>query len=164
MLNLQWDLGFSLVAVSSGYSLVAVCQLLIAVVSLAAEHRLWGAWASVVAAHGFSRCGPELWSTGPGVEAHGLSCSVARGIFLDQCWNRCHLHWQAGCLPLATQEALSCSFDPRRSSASTGWVLCEHFSTCRFFDVFVGGGELCVLLFCHLDLSQKILNIAPCAI
>ena len=26
---------------------------------------------------------------------HGLSCSAARGIFLDQRWNPCSLHWQA---------------------------------------------------------------------
>ena len=32
--------GFSLVAVSGGYSLVAVCGLLIPVASLVAEHRL----------------------------------------------------------------------------------------------------------------------------
>ena len=33
-------MGFSLVAVSRGYSLVAVLRLLIAMVSLVAEHRL----------------------------------------------------------------------------------------------------------------------------
>ena len=40
------------VAVSRGYPLVAVCGLLIAGVSLFAEHVLWGTRASVVAAHG----------------------------------------------------------------------------------------------------------------
>ena len=35
---------FSLVAVSQGYSLVALCRLLLAIASLAAGHRLYGAW------------------------------------------------------------------------------------------------------------------------
>ena len=39
----------SLVAVSRGYTLVAVHRLLIVGASLVAEHRLWGAWASVAA-------------------------------------------------------------------------------------------------------------------
>ena len=34
-------MGFSPVAASRGYSLVAMCRLLIAVVSLVAGHRLW---------------------------------------------------------------------------------------------------------------------------
>ena len=33
----------------------------------------------------------------------GLSCSVACGIFPDQGWNLCLLHWQADCLPLSHQ-------------------------------------------------------------
>ena len=41
----------SLVAASSwGYSVVAVGRLLIVVASLVAEHRIWGTWASEVAA------------------------------------------------------------------------------------------------------------------
>ena len=51
--------------------------LLIAVVSLVVEHWLKGPRASGVAVHG-------LWSTGSVVEAHGLSCSEARGSFSDQ--------------------------------------------------------------------------------
>ena len=31
----------------------------------------------------------------PVVLANGLSCSAARGIFLDQGSNPCPLHWQA---------------------------------------------------------------------
>ena len=49
---------------------------LLAVVSLVAEHRLKGAWASVVA-------------------AHELSCPKPCGIFPDQALNLCPLHWQA---------------------------------------------------------------------
>ena len=40
-----------------GATLVAVCGHLIVVVSLVAELRLSGMWASVVAAHGLSSCG-----------------------------------------------------------------------------------------------------------
>ena len=66
--------GLSLVAASSGYS------------------SLWCA--------GFSmQWLLLLWSTGSRrlgsvVVAHGLSCSAARGIFLDQGSNPCDLHWQ----------------------------------------------------------------------
>ena len=67
--------GLSLVAASGGYSLVVVCGLFVAVASLVSEHRLWGTWASVVA-------------------AYRLSCPVADGIFPDQGSNLCPLHWQ----------------------------------------------------------------------
>ena len=52
---------------------VAVHGLLIAVVSLVAEHRLLGTWASVVV-------------------AHRLSCFVACETFPDQGLNPCPLH------------------------------------------------------------------------
>ena len=50
----------------------------------------------------FSSCSmraQELWHVGPRVRgalvvAHGLSCSAACGIFLDQGSNPCPLHWQ----------------------------------------------------------------------
>ena len=35
------------------------------------------------------------------VVAHGLSCSLACGIFLDQGLNPCLLQWQAESLPLS---------------------------------------------------------------
>ena len=46
-----------------------------------------------------------LRSTGPRragsvVAANGHSCSAARGIFPDQGWNPCPLHWQADSQPL----------------------------------------------------------------
>ena len=34
---------------------------------------------------------------------HGLSCSVACGVFPDQGWNPCLLHWQVDSLPLSHQ-------------------------------------------------------------
>ena len=64
---------------------------LIAVASLVGEHRLWAAWALVVAT-------PRLYSTGSVVVVHGLGCSKACGIFVDQgstcvcCTDRWILH------------------------------------------------------------------------
>ena len=52
MLGLHCCEGFSLVAASVAYSLVAICGLLIAVASFVSENRLLGSGASVVAAHG----------------------------------------------------------------------------------------------------------------
>ena len=51
---------FSLVVASRGYSMVAVCWLLIAVASLVAEHGILGAQASAVVLHGLSSC--RFWS------------------------------------------------------------------------------------------------------
>ena len=56
-----------------------------------------------VARAGFGSCGSGLWSRGSIVVAHRLSCSVACGIFLDQRWNSCLLHWQVDSLPLSYQ-------------------------------------------------------------
>ena len=55
--------------------------------------------------HPFSSCGEQRWllllpSTCSVVVAHGLSCSETRGIFPDQGWNLCPLHWKADSLPL----------------------------------------------------------------
>ena len=48
---------------------------------------------------------PGLWSTGPVVVAHGLSCSMACGIFLDQGSHPHLLHWQVDSLPLSHQQS-----------------------------------------------------------
>ena len=54
---------------------------------------------------------------------------------------------------------LSHNFAFMRSSASTQKVFCENCPTCRcIFDVFVGGGELHVLLFCHLDPASLLVS------
>ena len=81
-LGLHCYVGSSVVAVSEGYSLAVVWKLLIGVASLAREHQLEGAPASVAA-------------------AQRLSYSKACGIFLDQGLNSCLLHWQADSLPLS---------------------------------------------------------------
>ena len=44
-----------------------------------------------------------LWSRGSVAVAYGLSCSTARGIFLDQRSNPCLLHWQADSFPPSHQ-------------------------------------------------------------
>ena len=60
------------------------------------RHGPYGMQASAVAA-------PGLLSTGSIVVMHGLSCSKACGIFLDQGSNLYLLHWQADSLPLSHQ-------------------------------------------------------------
>ena len=74
--------GLSLAAGSGGYSPVAMRRLLIAVASLV-EH-----W---------------LQSTDSVIVAHGLGCSAACGIFLDQGSNPCLQHWQVDSLTLSHQ-------------------------------------------------------------
>ena len=85
-----------------GLSLVAAITLLC---SVQASHcggfsccgaQALGAWASVVVA-----C--RLQNAGSVVVAHGLSCSAACGIFLDQGLNLCRLHWPADSSPLHHQ-------------------------------------------------------------
>ena len=47
---------------------------------------------------GFSCCGAQalgIWAWASVVVAHGPSWPEACGIFLDQGWNLCTLHWQA---------------------------------------------------------------------
>ena len=68
--------GFSLVAASGGCSLVAVCGLL---------------WLQNM---GFRVRGlQQLWPTGSVVVSYRFSCPAARGLFPDQGWNLCRLHW-----------------------------------------------------------------------
>ena len=68
--------GLSLVAASGGYSLAVVCRLLIAVVFLVAERR--------------------LYSTDSKFAVHGHCYPVACRIFQEQGLNPCPLHWHAG--------------------------------------------------------------------
>ena len=71
------------------------------VASPAAEHGLWG-----------------MWGSAGGV--HGLSCTAARGIFLDQGLNPCPRHWQADSYPLSHQGSpIGATSDvPRRQGGS----------------------------------------------
>ena len=80
--------GFYLVAENRVSFLVAVHGLLLAEAFFAVEH---------VSRHaGFSSC--STWAV-----VHRLSCSVARGIFLDQGLNLWPLHWQVDVHPLYHQ-------------------------------------------------------------
>ena len=97
----------SLVVASRGYPLAVVCRLLVAL--LIAEHRFWGSRASVRLV-GLVVVTPRLQSTGSRVVVHGISCSTACGVFLDQGSNlSCLLHWQVDSLPLCI-EARVCVF------------------------------------------------------
>ena len=59
-------------------------------------HGLCSVVASFLAEHG-------LQSEGSVALAHGLSCSVAWRILMDQGWNLCLLHQQANSVPLSPQ-------------------------------------------------------------
>ena len=101
-------MGFSL---AEWGPLTVVHRLPVPVASLAAEHRLQAHRLqslqhadSEAAAPGLESTGsvavvdsgvaaPGLESTGSVAVAHGLSCSVECGIFPDQRWRPCLLHW-----------------------------------------------------------------------
>ena len=80
MLGLRRCLGFCLVSVSRGYSLAAMCRLLIAVDSLVAGHRLQGFRAAVVAAHALSCCSSRALE-------HQLSCRGAQAELPHGMWD-----------------------------------------------------------------------------
>ena len=69
-----------------------------------------GVLASVVVA-------PGLQSAGSEVVVHGLSCSAACGIFLEQGSNLCPLHWQADSQPLGHQGNLKHGFNIRKTAS-----------------------------------------------
>ena len=82
--------------------------------SFSAQASLWCfscCWAQAPGCTSFSSC--DMWAQQlqlPGsrvqswVVVHGLSCSVAGGIFSGQGWNLCLLLWQVNSLPLSHQE------------------------------------------------------------
>ena len=82
---------------------VAVRRLLIEVASLVAEHGLQACGLQQLWYMGSVVVARRLQSTGSVVVVHGLSCSVACGIFPDQGSNPCPLHWQADSQPLCHQ-------------------------------------------------------------
>ena len=94
MLGLHCGEGCSSVAVSRGYSVAAVCGLLIAVASPLVEHGLQDARASVTAVHGLNSCGSRGLEPRINSCAQGLRCSQACGILPDQGSNLCLLHWK----------------------------------------------------------------------
>ena len=76
VLGLCFCMGFSLVAMSRSYSLLAVLGFLIAVVSLVAGHKLWRVQASVAVSHRLSSC--RLQGTGSIVALQHVETSCAR--------------------------------------------------------------------------------------
>ena len=102
VLGLPCCVSFSLVAVSRGYSLVAVWRFLICCG--------FSCYRTQAIGHaGFSSCGLRSW--GSWALEHRLSWSKPCGIFSDQGLNLCLLHWQADSLSLSHQEgSFSCIF------------------------------------------------------
>ena len=86
-----------------------------------------GAWA--LRARASVSVAPRLWSTGSVVVAHRLSCSKVCGIFPDQEWNPCLLHWQVDSLPLSHQGSPPSFFWNLHSVAGKHlWVLVFPYS------------------------------------
>ena len=78
----------------TGFSLAAMLGFLIAVASFVER--------GLSRASGLQQFSvPGLQSTASIVVMHGLSCSIAYGIFLEQGSNLCLLHWQVDPLPLS---------------------------------------------------------------
>jgi len=71
--------------------------------------RALGVQASVAQHTGTAAAAPGLQNVASEVVAHGLSYSPARGIFLEQGWNLCLLHWQMNSYPLGHQGSLQFS-------------------------------------------------------
>ena len=106
-----------------------VFALLIVVVRLVAQHSLWSMWPSLVAV-------PGLQSTGSIVVVHGLNCSLACGILLDQGLNPGLLHWQADSLPLSRQRSPQYIFCIDISKGLPKWLSGKEtgcqYGRCRF--------------------------------
>ena len=69
---------------------------------------------------GFSCCGAQPLGSGTSVgAAHGLSCSMACGIFPDQGLNPCPLNWQANSYPLYHQESPQIVFNIKKQKTQT---------------------------------------------
>ena len=106
VLGLHCFQGFSLVMVSRGHSLVAMCRLLIVVAALVAEHGLQGARASGALAHGLKSCSSRavehrlnscarawllhgMWDL-PGSGIEPVSPALAGGFFITEPHRKAH--------------------------------------------------------------------------
>ena len=105
LLGLHCPWGFSLVAVSGGYSLV-VCE----------DFSLQGLFFLQSMGSGV-RGLQQLQRVGSAGTVNQLRCSVACGTFLDQRSNWCLLLWQVSSLPLSYQGSTCCSPPP-------GFLIC----------------------------------------
>ena len=73
--------------------------------------------------NGFSCC--RAWALGGwalAVAAHGLNCSMACGIFLDQGSNLCPLYWQVSSYPLYHLGSPGCDLFKGGPSVTTLWL------------------------------------------
>ena len=82
-------MGLSLDAANGGYSLVAVYRPLIVAASVVAEHRLWGLWASVAVARGFSATGTNHVGTNHALDHRINRCGMQALLF--------HSMWDLPC-------------------------------------------------------------------
>ena len=73
--------------------------------------RALGVQASVAQHRGTVAAAPGLQNVASEVVANGLSFSPVRGIFMEQEWNLCLLHWQMNSYPLSHQGRLSGTFE-----------------------------------------------------
>ena len=84
----------------------------------------------------FSCCGVRALGTPASVVwARGLSCSVARGIFLDQGSNPCLLHWQMDSHPLY-QKGSAISYVLKMSFAGATFLnFCFRDTACNLVGI-----------------------------
>ena len=106
--SLTWCLAFS----SSGEQglLPAVCELLTAAVSLAAEHGPRTLGLQQLQRKGAGVAFPGLWSRASVLVVRGLSCSTARGNLPGPGIEPVSLPWEAGSYPLYHQESPEYNF------------------------------------------------------
>ena len=118
------------------FYIILLIYLLLAVLDLCSAGVFLKLWC---AGSGFSGGGalalgqaPRLQSTGSVAVAHGLSCSVPCGIFLDQGSNPRLLLWQADSLPLSHQGSPEFSFLTLAFSERwfCWWSQLPHRSSC----------------------------------
>ena len=111
LLGLRCSSGFSLVVVRRGLFLSCCVHALQHGGLSSCEHQLYGSWTSVIAGHGLNSF--SSWALEHRLKivvVHGLNCSTACGIFLDQGLNLSLMHWQADSLPLRYQGSPGCMY------------------------------------------------------
>ena len=142
-------LGFSLVMVSLGYSLVAVCRSSLQWLLLLQSTGFQGEWASIVVVNGLSRWNSwplenrvrKLWHTGLVAPRQ-----LRSGMLPDQRLNLCLLHWQVDSLLLCHQG--SAYFQPFYIHES------ESVSCSVVFNSLQPHGLQPARLLCSMEFSQ----------
>ena len=97
---------------------------------------------------------------GSAVAAHGLSCSTACGIFLDQGSNPCPLHWHVDSLPLSHQLLL---FSHSVVSSSLWAHELHHARLPRLSPSPGACSNSCPLTrWCHPTISSSVIPFSSC--